>query len=45
MLPLAGLGVAPEPALAFALLYHAAHLVPVAVMGGWILVREARERE
>jgi uncharacterized membrane protein YbhN (UPF0104 family) len=41
MLPLAGLGVAHEPALAFALLYHAAHLAPVAVLGAIVLVREA----
>jgi glycosyltransferase AglD len=41
MLPLAGLGIAREPALAFALLFHLAHLVPVAVLGGWVLVREA----
>ena len=26
-------GVAPEPALAFALLYHAVHLVPGTVLG------------
>jgi uncharacterized membrane protein YbhN (UPF0104 family) len=42
MLPLAGLGVAPAPALAFALLLHAVHLVPAAALGGWVLVREAR---
>jgi hypothetical protein len=41
MLPLAGVGVAPEPALAFALLFHLAHLAPVAAMGGWVLLREA----
>lgn len=41
MLPLAGLGVAREPALAFALLFHLAHLAPVAAIGGWVLVREA----
>jgi uncharacterized membrane protein YbhN (UPF0104 family) len=41
MLPLAGVGVAPEPALAFALLFHLVHLAPVAAMGGWVLVREA----
>lgn len=41
MLPLAGLGIAREPALAFALLFHLAHLVPVAAIGGWVLVREA----
>jgi hypothetical protein len=41
MLPLAGVGVAPEPALAFALLFHLAHLAPIAAMGGWVLLREA----
>lgn len=41
MLPLAGVGVAPEPALAFALLFHLAHLAPVAAMGGFVLLREA----
>jgi uncharacterized membrane protein YbhN (UPF0104 family) len=44
MLPLAGLGVAPEPALAFALLLHAVHLAPAAALGGWVLLREARGR-
>jgi uncharacterized membrane protein YbhN (UPF0104 family) len=42
MLPLAGLGVPREPALAFALLLHVAHLAPTAVLGVWVLVREAR---
>jgi hypothetical protein len=32
------LGVADEPALAFALLYHAAHVVPPTVVGGVLLV-------
>ncbi len=41
MLPLAGVGVAPAPALAFALLFHLAHLAPIAAMGGWVLLREA----
>jgi uncharacterized protein (TIRG00374 family) len=41
MLPLAGLGVAHEPALAFALLLHLAHLAPAAALGMWVLVREA----
>ncbi len=41
MLPLAGIGIAPEPALAFALLFHLVHLAPVAAMGGWVLLREA----
>lgn len=45
MLPLAGLGVAAEPALAFALLLHAVHLAPAAALGGWVLLREARGRE
>jgi uncharacterized membrane protein YbhN (UPF0104 family) len=43
MLPLTGLGVAREPALAFALLLHVAHLAPAAALGVWVLVREARE--
>ncbi len=43
MLPLAGLGVAREPALAFAILLHLVHLAPVAAAGGWVLLREARE--
>jgi glycosyltransferase AglD len=41
MIPLAGLGIAREPALAFAILFHLAHLVPIAAIGGWVLVREA----
>ncbi|HEX9307014.1 MAG TPA: lysylphosphatidylglycerol synthase transmembrane domain-containing protein [Anaeromyxobacter sp.] len=41
MLPLAGFGVAREPALAFALLLHVAHLAPTAALGAWVLVREA----
>lgn len=41
MLPLAGLGVAREPALAFALLFHLVHLAPAAAIGAWVLVREA----
>jgi len=43
MLPLAGLGVPTEPALAFALLLHVVHLAPAAVLGGIALLREARE--
>lgn len=43
MLPLAGLGVPREAALAFALLFHVAHLAPVAAIGGWVLLREAGE--
>jgi uncharacterized membrane protein YbhN (UPF0104 family) len=43
MLPLAGLGVAREPALAFALLLHVVHLAPPAALGAWVLLREARE--
>lgn len=38
VLALAGVGVPGERALAFALGYHAAHLVPVALIGGtWLL--------
>jgi uncharacterized membrane protein YbhN (UPF0104 family) len=43
MLPLAGLGVPTERALAFALLLHVVHLAPAAVLGGIALLREARE--
>jgi hypothetical protein len=42
MLPLAGLGIPAERALAFALLLHAVHLAPVAAAGGRVLLREAR---
>jgi len=42
MLPLAGLGVAREQALAFALLLHVVHLAPTAALGARILLREAR---
>jgi hypothetical protein len=43
VLALASLGVAREPALAFALGYHFAHLVPVAVVGGgWLLLSQVR---
>lgn len=41
-LALVGLGTPWEPALAFALLYHLVHLVPVGLVGGAVLVREAR---
>jgi peptidoglycan/xylan/chitin deacetylase (PgdA/CDA1 family)/uncharacterized membrane protein YbhN (UPF0104 family) len=38
LLALSGLGVPQEPALAFALGYHAVHLIPVAAIGGgWLL--------
>jgi peptidoglycan/xylan/chitin deacetylase (PgdA/CDA1 family)/uncharacterized membrane protein YbhN (UPF0104 family) len=38
VLALGSLGVAREPALAFAIGYHAVHLVPVALLGGgWLL--------
>jgi uncharacterized membrane protein YbhN (UPF0104 family) len=43
MLPLTGVGVAPAPALAFALLLHVVHLAPAAALGGLALAREARE--
>jgi uncharacterized membrane protein YbhN (UPF0104 family) len=45
VLALGGLGIAREPALAFALLYHLVHLVPVALMGGFVLLREVRPDE
>jgi glycosyltransferase AglD len=40
MVALAGVGVDRAPALALALLYHLVHLVPVAVLGLWVLVRD-----
>ncbi len=43
VLALIGLGAQREPALAFALLYHLVHLVPVGLMGGAVLLREARQ--
>jgi hypothetical protein len=43
MLPLAGLGVSAEAALAFALLLHVVHLAPAAALGGAVLLREARD--
>lgn len=43
VLALASLGVGREHALAFALGYHVAHLVPVAVVGGgWLLLAQLR---
>jgi glycosyltransferase AglD len=39
---LGGLGVDRERALAFALLYHLVHLVPVTILGGGVLLAEAR---
>jgi uncharacterized membrane protein YbhN (UPF0104 family) len=42
-LALIGLGAHGEQALAFALLYHLVHLVPVGVIGGTVLLREARQ--
>jgi len=39
VLALAGFGVPSEAALAYAVAYHAAHLVPVALIGGIIVVR------
>ncbi len=38
VLALSGAGVAREPALAFAVGYHAVHLLPVAALGGWWLL-------
>jgi hypothetical protein len=37
---LAGLGVPSGKAVAFALAFHAVHVVPVAILGGVVLVRE-----
>ncbi|GEJ56420.1 lysylphosphatidylglycerol synthase domain-containing protein [Anaeromyxobacter diazotrophicus] len=43
VLALSSAGVAREPALAFALGYHAVHLVPVALIGGgWLLAQGHR---
>ncbi len=42
---LAGLGVDREPAVAFALLYHIVHLAPVTLIGGTLLLVEARRDE
>ncbi|HEX8909136.1 MAG TPA: lysylphosphatidylglycerol synthase domain-containing protein [Anaeromyxobacteraceae bacterium] len=43
VLALSGFGVGREPALAFALGYHAVHLVPVALLGGgWLLAHGYR---
>jgi uncharacterized membrane protein YbhN (UPF0104 family) len=42
MLPVTAAGVAPAPALAFALLLHVVHLAPAAALGGVVLLREAR---
>jgi len=39
VLVLAGFGVSSEAAVAYAIAYHAAHLVPVAVIGGIIVLR------
>jgi peptidoglycan-N-acetylglucosamine deacetylase len=43
VLALSTLGIGSEPALAFALGYHAVHLVPTAVLGGgWLIVHGYR---
>jgi len=42
---LAGVGVPRDPALAFAVAFHLVHLVPVAVLGGLVLVRDAVGRD
>jgi peptidoglycan/xylan/chitin deacetylase (PgdA/CDA1 family)/uncharacterized membrane protein YbhN (UPF0104 family) len=44
-LALAGTGVAPGEALAFALAFHAVHVVPVALLGAPFLLREGIARE
>lgn len=44
VLALGGLGVDRARALAFALLYHLVHLVPVALLGAIVLAREDRLR-
>jgi glycosyltransferase AglD len=38
-------GITPESALAFAVAFHLVHLVPVAVLGGAVLLRQAAGRE
>ncbi|HEX9049446.1 MAG TPA: lysylphosphatidylglycerol synthase domain-containing protein [Anaeromyxobacter sp.] len=40
-LAITGTGAPPDTALAFAVAFHAAHLVPVAVLGGAVLLRDA----
>jgi hypothetical protein len=40
----AGLGIPRDAALAFALAFHAVHVVPVALLGGAVLVRDALSR-
>jgi hypothetical protein len=41
---LSSLGIAREPSLAFAIGYHAVHLVPVGVLGGaWLLAHGYKE--
>jgi len=42
---LAGLGVPTGAAVAFALAFHAVHVVPVALLGGAMLLREGVTRE
>lgn len=42
VIALGGLGVDREPAVAFALVYHFVHLAPVTLIGGSLLVVEAR---
>ena len=44
VLALTGVGVDRAPALAFALLYHLVHLVPVGILGAWVALREAAAR-
>ncbi len=42
---LAGMGVPSGEALAFALAFHAAHVIPVALLGGALLLREGVTRD
>jgi len=44
-LAISGTGAAPHAALAFALAFHLVHLVPVALLGGAVLLRGAVARE
>jgi hypothetical protein len=44
-LAVSGTGAPPHAALAFAVAFHLAHLAPVAVLGGAVLIRDAAGRD
>jgi hypothetical protein len=44
-LAVAGTGIPGDAALAFALAFHAVHVVPVALLGGLALLREGAARD